>query len=252
MYERAIVPGGAGQGSGVSSNTPRFVPGRRATYNWLCFQTDHGFSPRHHARPVSDRVPPRGRGDGRRCAVPATQSSTATPHARCCHRLSVGGQPMRNRFLLTVVCFLALPLAVQAQDQAEYIHWDAASLQAFHDQLTKQLSDDPDSGLAFTDALARSDARHHYVQVIHRRGYSRPEIHPELTDVYVILGGSRHHHRRWRAGRLGRWSARRIADSADRRRTAIPGCQRGHPQRSVRDVAPDGVGAGRIGDLRHH
>ncbi len=97
---------------------------------------------------------------------------------------------MRNRFLLTAACFLALPLVVQTQDQAEYIHWDAASLQAFHDQLTKQLSDDPDSGLAFTDALARSDARRHYVQVIHRRGYSRPEIHPEITDVYVILGGS--------------------------------------------------------------
>ncbi len=97
---------------------------------------------------------------------------------------------MRTRFLLTVVCCMALPLAVHAQDQAEYIQWDAASLQAFHDQLTKQLIDDPDSGVAFTDALPRSDARRHYVQVIHRSGYSRPEIHPEITDVYVILGGS--------------------------------------------------------------
>ena len=26
--------------------------------------------------------------------------------------------------------------------------------------------------------------------MIHRSGYSRPEIHPEITDVYVILGGS--------------------------------------------------------------
>ena len=97
---------------------------------------------------------------------------------------------MRNFGLLTVFCFQACTLAVHAQDRSEYIHWDAASLQAFHDQLTKQLSDDPDSGLAFTDALPRSDARRHYVQVIHRSGYSRPEIHPEITDVYVILGGS--------------------------------------------------------------
>ena len=70
---------------------------------------------------------------------------------------------MRNFFLLTVFCFQAFTLALHAQDRSEYIHWDAASLQAYHDQLTQQLSDDPDSGVASTSALPRSDARRHYV-----------------------------------------------------------------------------------------
>jgi mannose-6-phosphate isomerase-like protein (cupin superfamily) len=97
---------------------------------------------------------------------------------------------MRNLFFLVGFCFQVFTPNVRAQDQSEYIHWDAASLEAYHDQLSEQLRDNPDSGLAFTDALARSDARLHYVQIIHRSGYSRPENHATLTDVYVILGGS--------------------------------------------------------------
>ena len=109
------------------------------------------------------------------------------------------------RFLCSLMFLASLGAAtgVLAQDPfegisveprpSEYIHWDAESFAEFQDELEGQLRDGPGifgTQFVYLNALPRDDDRHHNVQIIHRSGYTQPEIHETKWDIYVILDGS--------------------------------------------------------------
>ncbi len=76
---------------------------------------------------------------------------------------------------------------------SEYIHWDAAAFSQFQTELEGDLRDGSriwGTPFVFTTALPRAEHRHHDVQIIHRAGYTQPEIHAAKWDIYVILNGS--------------------------------------------------------------
>ncbi len=109
------------------------------------------------------------------------------------------------RFLcsLTVLACLAIAQSVLAQDvfegipveprPSEYIHWDAEAFAEFQNELEGQLRDGPGifgTQFVYLNALPRDEDRHHDLQIIHRSGYTQPEIHATKWDLYVILDGS--------------------------------------------------------------
>ncbi len=109
------------------------------------------------------------------------------------------------RFLgsLTVLTCLGIPTSVLAQDAfegipveprpSEYIHWDAESFAEFQNELEGELREGPGifgTQFVYLNALEPDDDRHHNVQIIHRSGYTQPEIHATKWDIYVILDGS--------------------------------------------------------------
>ena len=76
---------------------------------------------------------------------------------------------------------------------SEFIHWDAGSVAEFKGELEDQLREGPGilgTPFAVLNALPRADHRRHDVQIIHRAGYTQPEIHETKWDIYVILDGS--------------------------------------------------------------
>ena len=76
---------------------------------------------------------------------------------------------------------------------SEFIQWDAESFAEFKGELEDQLREGPGIlGTPFTvlNALPQADHRRHDVQIIHRAGYTQPEIHETKWDIYVILDGS--------------------------------------------------------------
>jgi mannose-6-phosphate isomerase-like protein (cupin superfamily) len=76
---------------------------------------------------------------------------------------------------------------------AEYIHWDAEAFAELQSGLEQQVQDGSriwGTKFVYTDALARAEYRSHDVQIIHRSGYTQPEIHDSKWDIYVILYGS--------------------------------------------------------------
>ncbi len=76
---------------------------------------------------------------------------------------------------------------------SEFIHWDAESFARFKSELVDQLREGPGilgTPFAVSNALPRADHRQHDVQIIHRAGYTQPEIHETKWDIYVILDGS--------------------------------------------------------------
>ena len=103
----------------------------------------------------------------------------------------------RTGSLLALAC-LALPATVAAQDPFadvpnEFLHWDAEAVAAFQDQLDAS----PRNGegvwgtpFVVANALDRADHRPHSVQIIHRAGYTQPEIHTTKWDLYVVLKGA--------------------------------------------------------------
>ncbi len=110
---------------------------------------------------------------------------------------------MRFLCFLTVLTCLGIPASALAQDAfdgipveprpAEYIHWDAEAFAEFQNELEGQLRDGPGifgTQFVYLNALPRDDDRHHNVQIIHRSGYTQPEIHANKWDIYVILDGS--------------------------------------------------------------
>ncbi len=110
---------------------------------------------------------------------------------------------MRFLCFLTVLTCLEIPTSVLAQDAfdgipveprpAEYIHWDAEAFAEFQNELEAELRDGPGIfGTQFVvlTALPQDDDRHHNIQIIHRSGYTQPEIHANKWDIYVILDGS--------------------------------------------------------------
>jgi len=76
---------------------------------------------------------------------------------------------------------------------SEYILWDAEAFDGFQNELEGDLRDGEGiwgTQFAWMNAMARADHRPHYVQIIHRSGYTQPEIHETKWDIYVIVDGS--------------------------------------------------------------
>ena len=109
------------------------------------------------------------------------------------------------RFLcsLTVLACLGNAAAALAQDPfagvpneprpSEYIHWDAEAFAELQRGLEEELRDGSriwGTRFVYTSALPRAAHRSHDVQIIHRSGYTQPEIHANKWDMYVILDGS--------------------------------------------------------------
>ena len=110
---------------------------------------------------------------------------------------------MRYLCSLAVLACLGIPTSVLAQDPfagvpneprpSEYIHWDAEAFAELQSGLEEELRDGSriwGTRFVYTAALPRADHRHHDVQIIHRSGYTQPEIHATKWDIYVILDGS--------------------------------------------------------------
>jgi mannose-6-phosphate isomerase-like protein (cupin superfamily) len=76
---------------------------------------------------------------------------------------------------------------------SEYVHWDASAFAGFKKDLTARLGKGEGIwGTPFVvlNALPRADHRPHDVQIIHRAGYTQPEIHARKWDLYVVLDGA--------------------------------------------------------------
>ncbi len=111
---------------------------------------------------------------------------------------------MRILCSLTVLACLGIPGNASAQDNpfagvpneprpSEYIHWDAEAFAGLQSGLEQDVRDGSriwGTRFVYTDALPRAEYRHHDVQIIHRSGYTQPEIHATKWDIYVILDGS--------------------------------------------------------------
>ncbi len=111
---------------------------------------------------------------------------------------------MRFLSFLTVLACLGIPANALAQDDpfagvpneprpSEYIHWDAEAFAELQSGLEQELRDGSriwGTRFVYMSALPRADHRSHDVQIIHRSGYTQPEIHANKWDIYVILDGS--------------------------------------------------------------
>lgn len=110
---------------------------------------------------------------------------------------------MRCAGSLVVLACLALPATAAAQDPFadvpneprpdEYLHWDAAAVDGFQSELEATLRNGEGiwgTPFAVETALPRTDHRPHSVQIIHRAGYTQPEIHTDKWDIYVVLKGA--------------------------------------------------------------
>jgi mannose-6-phosphate isomerase-like protein (cupin superfamily) len=121
-------------------------------------------------------------------------------HARARLRATGGAGALLGA---TAVAGLLLAATPTAQDPfkdvpveprpSEHIHWDASAFERFKTELTGKLgAGEGIWGTPFVvlNALPRADHRPHDVQIIHRAGYTQPEIHTNKWDIYVILDGS--------------------------------------------------------------
>jgi mannose-6-phosphate isomerase-like protein (cupin superfamily) len=75
----------------------------------------------------------------------------------------------------------------------EYLHWDADAIAAKRAELQKRIDDGGGiwgTGFAFDRVLDDAPYRPHSVSIVHRQGYTQPEIHERKWDLYVILEGS--------------------------------------------------------------
>ena len=110
---------------------------------------------------------------------------------------------MRLLCSFMVVAGLGLATSAVAQDPfegvpneprpSEYVHWNAESFAEFQTDLENQLRDGEGiwgTPFVVVPALPRADHRRHDVQIIHRAGYTQPEIHATKWDIYVVLEGS--------------------------------------------------------------
>ncbi len=110
---------------------------------------------------------------------------------------------MRLLCALTSLACLGIAPSVFAQNPfegvpveprpSEYMHWDAEAFAAFQGQLEREVRDGSriwGTRFVYTNALSRAEHRRHDVQIIHREGYTQPEIHESKWDIYIILDGS--------------------------------------------------------------
>ena len=109
---------------------------------------------------------------------------------------------MRLFFFLSLLASVGVT-SVAAQDPfegvpveprpSEYILWDADASAEFKHELEGQLRDGEGvwgTPFVWMNAMPQAEHRPHYVQIIHRAGFTHPEIHATKWDIYVILDGS--------------------------------------------------------------
>ena len=110
---------------------------------------------------------------------------------------------MRYSIPLSALVCLALAAPAAAQDPFadvpneprpdEFLHWDAEAVAGFQGELDEALGNGEGiwgTPFVVATALARADHRPHSVQIIHRAGYTQPEIHTTKWDLYVVLKGA--------------------------------------------------------------
>lgn len=75
----------------------------------------------------------------------------------------------------------------------EYIHWDAEAFAEIQGDLEGQIAQGSriwNTRFVFTSVLPDAAYRPHDISIVHREGYTQPEIHELKWDLYVILDGS--------------------------------------------------------------
>ncbi|MGD2046309.1 MAG: hypothetical protein PVJ80_01065 [Gemmatimonadota bacterium] len=110
---------------------------------------------------------------------------------------------MRFPCVLAALTLLVVAQSAQAQDPfgdvtveprpEEYILWDAEAFAAKKAELEKRIADGDGiwgTGFAFDRVLEAADYRRHNISIVHREGYTQPEIHEEKWDLYVVVDGS--------------------------------------------------------------
>jgi mannose-6-phosphate isomerase-like protein (cupin superfamily) len=104
---------------------------------------------------------------------------------------------------LSVLACLAFAPDVSAQDvfgdvtleprPEEYIHWDAEAFAAKQAELEERIGDGSrtwGTRFVFERVLEAAEHRPHSISIVHREGYTQPEIHELKWDLYVILDGA--------------------------------------------------------------
>lgn len=101
---------------------------------------------------------------------------------------------MRSTGLFLVLAFAAAPLV---GDESEIVVLRAEDLSHHHAVLSERLTEAAKvvreeyvTGAIGADSpLPESEARHHFLSIVHRRGYSWAESHDSIADFYIILEG---------------------------------------------------------------
>ncbi len=76
---------------------------------------------------------------------------------------------------------------------SEYLLWDAETVAGIKAELEQGLEDGNGiwgTGFIYERVLQAADHRPHNMSIVHRSGYTQPEIHELKWDMYVILDGS--------------------------------------------------------------
>lgn len=110
---------------------------------------------------------------------------------------------MRSLGAVPVIVLLLFVPGLSAQDTfgnvtveprpEEYLQWDADAFAAKRAELERRIADGDGiwgTGFVFDRILEAADHRPHSISVVHREGYTQPEIHELKWDLYVILEGS--------------------------------------------------------------
>lgn len=104
---------------------------------------------------------------------------------------------------LSALLSLTAATAISGQDRfgsvtneprpEEYLHWDAETLAEIQRGLEQQIQEGSriwNTRFVFTSILPEQPHRPHDISIVHREGYTQPEIHELKWDLYVILDGS--------------------------------------------------------------
>ncbi len=122
----------------------------------------------------------------------------------CKHRnYNPRGYYMRIKYLLLLVFGIGSGVTTVAQDPfagvseeprpSEYIHWDAEYFSQVKNGLQQRLENGEGifgTQFVFDRVFQAADHRPHNISIVHRSGYTQPEIHELKWDIYVILDGS--------------------------------------------------------------
>jgi mannose-6-phosphate isomerase-like protein (cupin superfamily) len=75
----------------------------------------------------------------------------------------------------------------------EYVHWDSEAFAAKQAELEGRIADGYrtwGTRFVFDRVLEAAEHRPHNISIVHREGYTQPEIHELKWDLYVVLDGS--------------------------------------------------------------
>jgi mannose-6-phosphate isomerase-like protein (cupin superfamily) len=110
---------------------------------------------------------------------------------------------MRLFHALPALLCLMLASGLSAQDRfgsitneprpEEYLHWNATAFGEIRRGLEQQIEEGSriwNTRFVFTSILPGAAHRPHDISIVHREGYTQPEIHELKWDLYVILDGS--------------------------------------------------------------